>query len=144
MHLIEKSIEIALKAHTGKTDKAGAPYILHPLRLMARMETDAARAAALLHDVIEDSAVTAADLLAAGIPQAVVDAVVALTRAEDETYEAFIGRVMDNRLAVAVKKVDIADNLNVLRLPSLSESDLARVARYHRAWTKLTACDTDA
>lgn len=139
MHLIERSLEIALKAHAGKQDRAGAPYILHPLRLMAQMKTDAARAAALLHDVIEDSPMTAADLLAAGIPVPVVDAVVALSRTEGESYAEFIDRVMANRLAVTVKMADIADNLDLLRLNALTDGDHARIARYHRAWKRLAA-----
>ena len=140
MHLIEISLDIALKAYTGKTDKAGAPYVLHPLRLMAKMKTDRARAAALLHDVIEDADLTADDLLAAGIPKDVVDAVVALSRRDGETYDAFIERVARDRLAVEVKRADIADNLDVLRLTTLTDKDLARISRYHRAWQRLTTC----
>jgi (p)ppGpp synthase/HD superfamily hydrolase len=68
MSLIEKSLHIALRAYAGKTDKAGREYILHPLRVMAKMSTDLERSAALLHDVIEDSDITARELLAEGIP----------------------------------------------------------------------------
>ena len=72
MNIIEESLEIALKAHLGQKDKAGRAYILHPLRLMVKMETVEEMAAALLHDVLEDSKFTAEDLLKEGIPPKVV------------------------------------------------------------------------
>ena len=134
MNIIEKSLEIALKAYAGQTDKAGKTYILHPLRLMSKMETDEEMSVALLHDVIEDSDITADDLLADGIPSTVVTAVQCLTKNKGENYEAFIIRVLENKLATKIKKVDIEDNINVLRLNSVGEKDLERIAKYHKAW----------
>ena len=67
MKLIKTSLQIALRAYAGKTDKAGREYILHPLRVMAKMNTDLERSAALLHDVIEDSDITPEELLAEGM-----------------------------------------------------------------------------
>lgn len=80
MKLIEKSLHIALRAYAGKTDKAGCEYIHHPLRVMAKMKTDLEMSVALLHDVIEDSDITAEQLLAEGIPVEVVEAVVCLSK----------------------------------------------------------------
>ncbi len=137
MNLIEKSLEIALTAYSGKKDKAGKPYILHPIRLMTRMKTDEEMAAALLHDVIEDSEISEKDLINNSIPPKVVDAVSSLTRLKNERYENFINRILNNPLACKIKKADIEDNLNILRLKSLNDEDLKRVARYHRAWVKL-------
>jgi len=137
MNIIEKSLEIALKAYTGQTDKAGKTYILHPLRLMAQMETEEEMSVALLHDVIEDSDITAEDLLNSGIPPTVVNAVQSLTKIKGESYEKFIERVLKNKLASKIKKIDIEDNINVLRLDSVSEKDLERIARYHRAWRQI-------
>jgi len=134
MNIIEKSLEIALKAYAGQTDKAGKTYILHPLRLMSKMDTDEEMSVALLHDVIEDSDITADDLLADGIPSTVVTAVQCLTKNKGENYEAFIIRVLENKLATKIKKVDIEDNINVLRLNSVGEKDLERIAKYHKAW----------
>lgn len=136
-NLIEKSLEIALSAHSGRTDKAGRPYILHPMRVMQKMTGEEAMAAALLHDVIEDSSLTAEDLTRAGITPAVVDAVVCLTRRSIESYRQFIERVRENRLARVVKIADLEDNIDVLRLEKLGPKDLARVARYHKAWHRL-------
>jgi (p)ppGpp synthase/HD superfamily hydrolase len=137
MNLIEKSLEIALRAYSGQKDKAGKTYILHPLRLMNRMESDEEMAVALLHDVIEDSEMTEQDLLNEGIPTNVVDAVTCITKGSSEDYDDFISRVSKNDLASKIKIVDIEDNINILRLKTLSEKDFKRIVKYHRAWNKL-------
>ena len=137
MNLIETSLQIALRAYGGKTDKAGREYILHPLRVMAKMSTDLERSAALLHDVLEDSDITAEELLAEGIPAEVVEAVQCLTKREGEDYLEFVARTRMNSLARRVKIADIEDNIDVLRLSSLHESDYERIRRYHAAWRLL-------
>lgn len=138
MDLIEQSLRIALNAHAGQLDRAGKPYILHPLRMMTKMETDEEMSVAILHDVVEDADITAEDLFGKGIPKRVVDAVQALSKIDGETYEQFIDRVMEDNLAQKVKKVDIEDNINLLRLSTIGEDDLNRVAKYHWAWHKLS------
>ncbi|HEX5836347.1 MAG TPA: hypothetical protein VFY26_00860 [Anaerolineales bacterium] len=137
MRLIETSLQIALRAYAGKVDKAGREYILHPLRVMAKMRTELEMSAALLHDVLEDSEITAEELLAEGIPAQVVEAVQRLTKNENEDYMDFVARAGKNRIAAAVKLADIEDNIDVLRLSSLDETDLARVRKYHAAWRLL-------
>lgn len=137
MKLIETSLQIALRAYAGKTDKAGREYILHPLRVMAKMNTDLERSAALLHDVIEDSDITAGDLLAEGIPPEVVEAIQYLSKNEGEDYQDFVARAKRNKIAAKVKIADIEDNIDVLRLSSLDEWDLARIKKYHTAWRLL-------
>ena len=132
--LIESSLQIALRAYAGKTDKAGREYILHPLRVMAKMKTDLEMSVALLHDVIEDSDITAEQLLAEGIPAEVVEAVVCLSKNANEEYQDFVARAKKNKLAAKVKIADIEDNIDVLRLASLNENDLARIKKYHTAW----------
>jgi (p)ppGpp synthase/HD superfamily hydrolase len=144
MHLIETALQIALTTHAGQQDKAGRPYILHPLQVMAAMQTDEERAVALLHDVIEDGDWDRAGLIETGIPTPVAEAVETLSRRDGEDYPAFIERVCANPLAARVKRADIEDNLQVLRLPALSKADLARVAKYHRAWQQLTAALADS
>lgn len=134
MNLIEKSLQIALRAYSGKTDKAGREYILHPLRVMAKMHTEFEMSAALLHDVIEDSEITAEQLLAEGIPAEVVEAVQFLSKNEGEEYQDFVIRAKKNKLAAKVKIADIEDNIDVLRLQSLDDYDLARIKKYHSAW----------
>lgn len=141
MALIELALQRALTAYAGKVDKAGQPYILHPLRLQAQFSDQVTKAIALLHDVIEDSDATADDLRADGIPEVVIAAVELLTRVRGESYEQFIERVGTDPLARKVKKADIQDNLDVLRLAELSDSDLRRVDKYHRAWHRLNSFD---
>ena len=142
MDVIEKSLQIALKAYAGQRDKAGKAYILHPIRIMLQMDSDYEMAVALLHDVVEDSNCSGNDLLAEGIPPDVVDAVLALSKRDGETYDQFIDRVAGNALAVKVKLADIEDNINVLRLDSVGDKDLERVAKYHKAWKKLKKLST--
>ncbi|KSC70511.1 GTP pyrophosphokinase [Pseudomonas aeruginosa] len=135
--LIELALHRALKAYGGKVDKAGKPYILHPLRLAARLDDQISQSVALLHDVIEDSDTTEDDLREDGFPESVISAVVALTRRKGESYEAFIDRVRVHPLARKIKLLDIEDNMNLLRLNAVSENDLQRIAKYHRAWKRL-------
>ena len=137
MNLIDTALAIALRAHTGIVDKAGQPYILHPIRIMLKMHSDEEKATALLHDVIEDSNITADDLRAEGIPETVIRAVLALTKQDNETYTAFVLRAKQHPIARKVKIADIEDNLNVLRIKQLTEKDLSRIAKYHAAWQVL-------
>ena len=137
MDLIEKSLKIALKAYAGQKDKAGKTYILHPLRLMNNVDTEEEMAIALLHDVIEDSDFTEHDLLDKGIPSKVIEAVKCLSKLDGENYDDFIDRVLENELATKIKIVDIEDNINILRLSTVTDKDLRRIAKYHSAWIKL-------
>lgn len=135
--LVEIALAVSLEAYRGKVDKAGQPYILHPLRLMARFADPAEQACALLHDVLEDSNIAADDLLKLGIPETVVNTVIALTRREGESYMAYIDRLCACSVARKVKKADLEDNLNVLRLSTLRDADLQRMAKYHKAWHRI-------
>lgn len=137
MATIEDAIEIALEAHRGQKDKAGSPYLLHPLRLMLRMKTEAEMMAAVLHDVIEDSDWTLDHLRAKGFPEEVLEAVECLTRGHGETYEAFVMRVQKSPIARRVKIADLEDNMNVLRFAEISARDLERLEKYHKAWRAL-------
>lgn len=131
-------MEIAAQAHAGQKDKAGDPYLLHPLRMMLRMRSAEARMAAVLHDVVEDSEWTLDALRAEGFPEEVVEAVDCLTHREGESYESFVKRVKVNDIARQVKLVDLEDNMNLKRLNEVTSKDLARLEKYHRAWLALT------
>lgn len=112
-NLVENAIAVAHTYHAGQVDKQDAPYILHPLRVMLQFKPHDAvlQAVAVLHDVIEDSAVTAEFLLNAGFPKEVVDAVVCLTRSRDENYRAYLMRCWRHPIARLVKMADVEDNL---------------------------------
>ena len=137
--MLEKAIQCAVKAHAGQKDKAGAPYILHPLRIMMKMDSQAGMIAAMLHDVVEDSSVTLADLRAEGFSDEVIAAVDHLTRREGEAYEIFINRLRHNPLAVKVKLADLEDNMDIRRIENVTERDIERIQKYQTAWEKLSA-----
>lgn len=142
--LPEKALAIALCAHQGQKDKAGAPYILHPLRVMMRMETELEMVAAVLHDVVEDSALTVEDLYREGIPEAAVKAVVHLTRGEGESYDEFIERVKQNEIARKVKLADLEDNMDIRRIARPTEEDLERLEKYRKVWFALQSDQSEA
>ncbi|MGO9138350.1 MAG: HD domain-containing protein [Syntrophales bacterium] len=138
MATFERAIVIAAEAHEGMVDKAGTPYILHPLSVMMRMHTIQEMIAAVLHDVVEDSDQwTLQRLKDEGFDQYIIDAVDALTKREEETYEEFIERVSDNAIAVKVKLADLEDNMDITRLHNLTDKDKQRIEQYHKAWMKL-------
>lgn len=120
-------------AHEGQVDKAGMPYVLHPLRMMLSVDTPEGRMAAVLHDVVEDTAVTLDQLRAEGFPEAVIEAVEALTKRDGEDYEAFILRVAPNPIARKVKLADLRDNCDLSRLAEPTEKDRQRIEKYRRA-----------
>src|SRR5215831_14727116 len=103
MATIERALQIAAKAHEGQKDKEGLPYILHPLRVMQRVEGEQAQIVAVLHDVIEDTAVTADDLRQAGFSEQVIAAVVCVTHRKDESYADYVVRCKANEVARRVK-----------------------------------------
>ena len=135
----EEAIRIAAEAHRGQRDRAGAPYVLHPLRMMLRMRTDAERIAAVLHDVVEDTPWTLDDLRARGFPAEVLEAVDRLTRRPGEAYEAFVERAAAHPVARRVKLADLEDNLDLRRLDAVTADDVERIDRYLRAFRRLSA-----
>lgn len=139
---LESAIALAAMAHNGQVDKGGAPYILHPLRVMARVSLRGTHEAmaAVLHDVPEDCPfLPVTTLWQMGYPVEVCDALEALTRKKDEDYAAYLERVDKNPIAVLVKLCDLEDNMEWSRLgPQPSEKDFERMARYEAAAVFLT------
>lgn len=135
---IEKAITIAANVHRGQKDKAGRPYILHPLRVMLSLEDETAMAAAVLHDAVEDGALSLDDLRNEGISEEAVSAVDCLSRRKEEDYDTYLDRIRDNPMATSVKLADLEDNMNIVRLRLLAEKDLDRIIRkYNKAWNFL-------
>jgi (p)ppGpp synthase/HD superfamily hydrolase len=138
--MLEQAIAIAVEAHRGQKDKAGQPYILHPLRMMQRMTSEVDMMAAVLHDVVEDGPGWTFERLAeGGIPSEVVDAVRHLTKlpAEESDYDAFVRRAGENLIARRVKIADLEDNMDVRRIAAPTQRDLERIAKYRRSWEYL-------
>ncbi|MEC0180511.1 HD domain-containing protein [Paenibacillus peoriae] len=130
---IENAIAIAAKAHQGQADKGGQPYIFHPLQVMNRVEHMDEKIVAVLHDVLEDTEVTADQLKEAGFGRHIIEAVEGLTRNEGEEYSEFIRRAQKNPLSRVVKIADIMENMNLERIPNPTEKDLARIEKYKQA-----------
>ena len=127
---------IAHSAHAAQVDKLDDPYVEHPARVAARFdpaEQPVEHAAAWLHDVIEDTSTTAAQLLAAGIEAEVVETVVLLTKDAALPHDEYYERIRGNERALAVKASDIADNTAPWRTSRLEPEDRERLAEKYEA-----------
>jgi (p)ppGpp synthase/HD superfamily hydrolase len=143
MATIERAIEIATEAHRGQLDKAGNEYIGHPLRVMAMGKTTEEKIVGILHDVVEDSSWTFERLAAEGFSAPIIEALRCLTKQPDsEPYDKYIARIKHNPLAVAVKLNDLTDNMDIRRLPYLSDKDVKRLKKYLKAYKQLTGTPT--
>lgn len=128
------ALELAVEKHKNQTDKAGNPYILHPLHVMENVNSKEGKIVAILHDIIEDTDITEDYLLKIGLSKRIVDAVVALTRSEDIDYQEYIKNLSSNPLAKEVKLADLEHNMDLKRLPTLNEKDLERNRKYQIAY----------
>ena len=140
--LLERALEIALREHRRRKDKAGAPYILHPIRLMMRLSGDTERIVALLHDVVEDSGLTFNYLRDRGFPERVLGPLRLVTKLPeehgcDEGYAAFITRLQADPVARRVKMADLQDNMDLTRFKQPTDEDRQRAAKYERAYRQL-------
>lgn len=137
MSTLNKALEIASSAHAGAIDKMGKPYFLHPLRVMMQMPDDLHRIVAVLHDVIEDCPEWSYDRLRQeGFQEDIIVALDCLTwrKAEGETYDDYVNRAASNPIARCVKFADLEDNMDLRRLNQLTEKEINRISRYHRAY----------
>lgn len=118
-----KAMEVAFSAHFGQKDKAGAPYIFHPFHIAENMPDEDTTVIALLHDVIEDTDLTASDLRKFGFTPLQVEAVVAMSRKKDEQYFDYIRRVKENDYSKIVKLADLKHNSDKSRLLTLPQEE---------------------
>lgn len=141
MSTLARAIAIAAEAHVDQREKSGVPYILHPIRIMLRMSTEAEMMVAILHDVVEDTSWTLDQLRKEGFPEEVVEAVDCVTRRGTESYAEFVERARYNPVARKVKVADLEDNMDIRRLPDVSDKSLERLKKYHEAWLSLRALE---
>ena len=137
MSNLQRAIEIAVSAHKGQTRKDGSPYILHPLRLMMSVDSTVEKIVAVLHDVVEDTDVTAEQIRSEGFSEDVLEALRLVTHDSGEPYDEYIARIRANPIARAVKLADLRDNSNTFEIPTLEEKDLVRLEKYHGAYKTL-------
>ncbi|MFI5230511.1 MAG: GTP pyrophosphokinase [Gemmatimonadales bacterium] len=142
MSTLERAIGLAAEAPAGQRGEDGDPYILHPLRVMLRMDDPVDRVVAVLHDVLEKTPTTQADLTRAGFSDDVLRAVALLTReGNDEDYFEHVVGTAGNRHAHAVKIGDLRDNLaSMLALPE-ARRDEERTGGYRKALALLGVDD---
>jgi (p)ppGpp synthase/HD superfamily hydrolase len=136
MATLERAIQIAVTAHAGQSDKAGNAYILHPLRVMMSLSTDDQRIVGVLHDVCEDCEGWDFDRLTSeGFSPTIVEALKSVTKREDgaEDYFDFVRRATKNDIGRHVKRADLLDNLDILRIRLPTDRDFERLKRYHTA-----------
>jgi hypothetical protein len=131
---LERAIEIALQAHAGQKLPTGEPYILHPIRMLARMKSPEGQIVALLHDVVEKSSDwNLSRLRREGFSREIVEAVQALTKRKGESFSHSVERAGYNRIGREVKRADIADHLRYFpseaNIAEYSEALLALIAR---------------
>ena len=131
--MVDLALSIARQAHEGQLDKAGVDYIKHPIYVASQVETEEEKAVALLHDVLEDSSVTAEELLIAGLPETVVTTVQVLTKQTGQDYQTYLQAVKSNPLACRVKLADLKHNSDLSRLTSITEKDRKRLKKYKKA-----------
>ena len=117
--LTMKAMKIAYDAHHGQVDKAGVPYIFHPLHLAETMDDEISCCAALLHDTVEDTDVTL-EQLAAEFPAEVVEAVRLLTHESGADYYEYVRAIRGNPVAMKVKLADLDHNTDQSRFAGVA------------------------
>ncbi len=141
MEPVPRALRIATEAHAGQTDRAGKPYIWHCLSVMRKLEESSdspphstVRAAALLHDTLEDTDWGKSDLLEREVSPVVVSAVTVLTHQDSLSYSEYIERLANaSRTARRIKIADLRHNMDLTRLPTVTDEDIERVRKYRRA-----------
>lgn len=129
-HLYKLALSIATEKHAAQVDKGGNPYIEHPIRVSGCLVTPQEKILGLLHDVVEDTDCTYAELLAQGFPQEIITALECLTKRPNEGKIEAAHRAASNRLACAVKIADVMDNMDIWRIPNPTEKDFKRLEKY--------------
>ena len=132
-----RAMNIAYAAHHGQVDKAGVPYVFHPLHLAESMDDEISCCAALLHDVVEDTDVSL-EQLTAEFPPEVVEAVCLLTHDPDTDYFDYVRSVRDNPIALKVKLADLAHNSDETRFAGV-QVPADQIGYFRNKYTKAKA-----
>ena len=133
MNKYELALKIATEAHKGQVDKAGIPYINHPLTVASFVDTEEEKIVALLHDTIEDTNITEQDLLNYGFSNKIVEAVKLLTHNKGIPYMEYVAKIKNNELARKVKIADLTHNSDLSRLKEVTEKGMKRYEKYKKA-----------
>jgi len=136
--ILEKAIRIAVNAHYRQTDKGGKPYIFHPLRVMNSVNTMEEKIVAVLHDILEDTDITVDDLKTEAIPEELINQLLILAHSPDIEYNTYIERIARSPIATTVKLADLKDNMDISRLPEITDKDIQRLKKYRASHLFLT------
>lgn len=138
--MLAKAITLAATGHEAQFDKAGRPYILHPLQVMYNLGPDAddeLRCIAVLHDLLEDTDYTIAYLLKLGFSQRVINALSLLNHQDGVDYDTYIRAIGTNIDATLAKLADLRHNSDITRMKGLTEKDFQRMQKYQKAFDYL-------
>ena len=127
------ALKLCFEAHKEQRDKSGLPYVFHPFHLAEQMQTEETTIVALLHDLVEDTEYTIADLTEMGFDKAVTDAIALMTHAKGVEYMAYVRAIKENPIAKTVKLADLKHNADLTRLDSIDEKALRRREKYLEA-----------
>lgn len=141
--ILTQARELARHAHWGQHDKAGVPYIMHPARVADSVSARSieCRAAAWLHDVVEDTPITVR-MIADEFGPRVAELVDLLSQREGETYKDYVRRIAasGDADAIALKLADLADNSNMARLTGMKDAKLkermTKMIQTRYAWAR--------
>lgn len=131
--LTKKAMKLCFEAHKDQIDKSGMPYVFHPFHLAEQMEDELSTVVALLHDVVEDTDYTIADLKKMGYPEAVLEALTLMTHDSHVPYMEYVAAIKPNPTARSVKLADLHHNSDLSRLDSVDAKAIARVEKYRKA-----------
>ncbi|MBE6904514.1 MAG: HD domain-containing protein [Ruminococcaceae bacterium] len=129
----KKALKLCFEAHKNQCDKSGLPYVFHPFHLAEQMEDEATTVVALLHDVVEDTDYTLQDLRDMGFGDEIIEAISALTHDDNVAYMDYVANIKLNPIAKKVKLADLKHNSDTSRLDVVTDKDLEREAKYHKA-----------
>ena len=129
----KKALSLCFEAHKNQLDKSGLPYVFHPFHLAEQMDTEETTIVALLHDVVEDTDCTLADLSAMGFDKVITDAIALMTHADGVDYMDYVRAIKSNPVAKAVKLADLRHNSDLTRLDIVDEKALERRNKYLQA-----------
>lgn len=134
MNRFDKIIAFVVEKHKNQVDKAGKPYIIHPLTVSFYCEDESAKIVALCHDLLEDTDATVEDLKSIGLADVEIEAVQILTKPKKEDYLSYVEKIAKNPIARTVKMADLTHNMDLTRLETITEKDLKRVEKYKKAF----------
>lgn len=141
---LKYAIGLSAKYHSGQTDKANKPYILHPIRVMLKLQSIEEKIVGILHDIVEDTEYTLNQMKDDGFSEEIIGAVKLLTKTKkgDFDIKAYYQNIFKNKLAKNVKLADLEDNMDLSRIQNPIDSDFERVKKYQKYYQYLKFGDS--